>query len=86
MLDPKPRHSNHMRKVIGKVSIISSQAGNKLGTNDDIPVSVPNEASNQLLTFLYPRYRLSTIGEIPGEFYTVLYFRIMCTHFRDRHA
>jgi hypothetical protein len=43
VLDPKPRHSNHMRKVIAKAAISSS--GNKLETNDDIPVPMHNHNS-----------------------------------------
>ncbi len=38
VLDPKPRHSNRLKKVIAKAAVISS--GNKLETNHDIPVPV----------------------------------------------
>jgi hypothetical protein len=83
VLDPKPRYTYHMRKVIAKAAVVSS--GSKLETNDDMPVPVPH-GSNHQSTFLYPRYHLSKIGEIPGEFYTVLYCRIMCTQIRDHQA
>jgi hypothetical protein len=65
VLNPKPRYSNHLRQAIAKAANISS--GNKLETNDDIPVPVPHGASNQLSTFLYPRYHLSTIGTFQGN-------------------
>jgi hypothetical protein len=42
VLDPKPRHSNHMRKVIAKAAVISSR--NKMETNHDIPVPVPHRS------------------------------------------
>jgi hypothetical protein len=63
VLDLKPRHSSHMKKVIAKAAVISS--GNKLETNHDIPVPVPH-GSKQSTTSI-PDIVAALLGEFQGN-------------------
>jgi hypothetical protein len=71
VLDPKPRHSNHMRKVIVKAANISS--GNKLETNDDIPVPVRQGSSSGRHSTI-PDIVSALLGTFQGNFQVTLFY------------
>ncbi len=64
VLDPKPGYSNQMKKVIAKAAVISSGKNWKQITTYLYLFCM--ETSNQQSRFLCPRYRLSTIWDVPG--------------------
>jgi hypothetical protein len=69
VLDPKLRHSKHMRKVIAKAAVISS--GNKLEINDDIPVPVPHGSKQSAVDIPLsqnPDIVSARLGKFQGNF------------------